>query len=256
MRIGILTDIHENVQMLHEALRQAAASRCDELACLGDIVGYDRRFYRFADRRSARECVALIRANFRWVVAGNHDLHASGRVPSWSNGFRFPEGWFAMDALQRKAVSGGKVWCYEGDDPNDLEDGDLEYLCSLPEYETVEADSATCLFSHYIFPDFTGSTTRYFERKWQLKPHWEFMNQNSLKYSFSGHSHQLFAGFAYPKAGLIFRAIQPNPNSRFTLGGEMQLVTLPPLAGDHGRTGFSVFDTQSRILTIHSLRTQ
>lgn len=256
MRIGIITDIHENVHMLREALRLAADCSCDELACLGDMVGYDRRFYRFADKRSAKECLGLIRANCRWIVAGNHDLYAAGRFPSWSNGFEFPAGWFTMTALERKAASAGKVWCYEGDDPNDLDESDVGFLRGVPEYAMFEADGTSCLFSHYIYPDFSGSTTQYIESKRQLKPHWEFMNRHKMKFSFSGHSHQLFAGFAYQKTGLLFKAIQPNPNSSFTFGNDTMLITLPPLAGDHGRTGFSVFDTRSRTLTIHTLRTQ
>ena len=55
MKIGLITDIHENANLLKEALRLAAKNKCDEIVCLGNIVGFDRRFE-------------------------NHDLFAAGRL--------------------------------------------------------------------------------------------------------------------------------------------------------------------------------
>jgi len=112
MKIGIITDIHENVEMLREALRLASVNKCDEIVCLGDIVGYDQRFYTFIQKRSATTCLDLVRSNCRWIVPGNHDLFAAGRVPSYTNGFKYPDTWFEMNAGERKKVAQGKVWCY------------------------------------------------------------------------------------------------------------------------------------------------
>ncbi|HDR68436.1 MAG TPA: hypothetical protein ENN61_05230 [Bacteroidaceae bacterium] len=120
MRLGLITDIHENMGMLSEALRLASVHQCDELACLGDIVGYDHRFYSFNPRRSAKACLDLVRSNCRWIVPGNHDLFAAKKIPSFTNGFIYPEKWFNIDLAERKKLSGGKVWCYEGEEPNDL----------------------------------------------------------------------------------------------------------------------------------------
>ena len=256
MKIGIITDIHENVSMLREAIRMASVHRCDELVCLGDIVGYDQRFYNFDTIRSAKSCLDLIRSNCRWIVAGNHDLYAAGRFPSYSNGFEYPPNWFKMDSEKRKSASRGKVWYYEREAPNDLDEDDISFLKSLPEYIAPSYYSIGCLFSHYLFPDFSGSTTRYIERNQQLKGHWEFMNLSKIKLSFSGHSHTHFTGFGYQQkingAGSFLKAIHSVPSESFTLDDEMVVILLPPLAGEKGRTGFSIMDLDSMKLNIIS----
>jgi predicted phosphodiesterase len=257
MKIGIITDIHENVEMLQESIKVAAVHKCDELVCLGDIVGYDRRFYRYNTKRSAKTCLDLIRSNCRWIVPGNHDMFAAGRVPSYSNGFEYPDIWFKMNDEDRKKASRGKVWCYEGDAPNDLGEDELLFLKSLPEYIITSVPGITCLFSHYIFPDFTGSTTQYAERNSQFKGLWGFMNLHKVKFSFSGHSHTWFTGVAYQGkingAGSFLKAIHPVPYDSINLGEDMVTILLPPLAGEKGRTGFSIIDSDSMKLNIISV---
>ncbi len=252
MKIGILTDIHENTRMLQEALRLAEVKKCDELVCLGDIVGFDKRFYKFVRERSAKKCLELIRSNCKWIVAGNHDLFAARRFPAYSNGFSYPDRWFAMSSEERKSASAGKVWSYEFDDPNDLGEDDIAFIRSLPEFITTSFMGISSLFSHYIFPDFTGSTTQYIERNRQLKAAWDFMSDRQVMYSFSGHSHGCFAGFAYRNSSSFFKAINSIPTDSFSLGNEMIVITLPPLAGDKGKTGFSIIDTETRRIDIIS----
>jgi predicted phosphodiesterase len=245
MRIGIITDIHENVEMLQESIRLAAVHKCDELVCLGDITGFDQRFYRYSNTRSAKACVELIRSNCRWIAAGNHDLHAAGTFPSYSNGFAYPEDWFKMNIEGRKTVSRGRVWCYEGDSPNDLDEDELVFIRKLPEQILVNVNDITCLFSHYIFPDLTGSTTRYVKRNTHLKEHWEFMNHFKVKYSFCGHFHNFFAGFAYKTINPFSKAIHSIPHNSFNLGDERVIIVIPPLAGERGRASFSMIDMKS-----------
>ena len=70
MRIGLLSDVHGNLPAL-EAVLEACSIRCDALWCLGDTVGYGA---------SPNECVELVRDRCELVLAGNHDLAATGRV--------------------------------------------------------------------------------------------------------------------------------------------------------------------------------
>jgi diadenosine tetraphosphatase ApaH/serine/threonine PP2A family protein phosphatase len=70
MRIGLLSDVHANLPAL-EAVVEACSIRCDALWCLGDTVGYGA---------SPNECVAIVRERCELVLAGNHDLAATGRV--------------------------------------------------------------------------------------------------------------------------------------------------------------------------------
>lgn len=250
MKIGIITDIHENAARLTTALRLSEEYGCDELACLGDIAGYDSRFYRYPDKRSARECIRLVRSNFRWIVAGNHDLFAVRKIPAYSNGFEFPPYWFEMDPPARKKAAKGKVWSHEYDEPGDLEETDIEFIRSLPEFVTAKAGGLSCMFSHYIYPDLSGSTTRYVERNHQTCLAWDFLESSNVVYSFSGHSHQVFAGFSYKSNGSFLKAIHSFPGNSFNLGNEPVIVILPPLAGEQGRSGFSIVDSESRKVTI------
>lgn len=250
MKIGIITDIHENVRILEETLKIAEEYKCDEMACLGDIVGFDTRFYDLSVKPCAKSCVGLIESNCRWVVAGNHDLYSVSRLPSWSNGFEFPENWFTIKADERKRLSEGRVWTYEYDSPNNLSEKETEYLKKLPEYIIPELGENPILFSHYIYPDFTGSTTIYVERNNQIKRHWGFMGSNSVRVSLIGHSHSIFAGFAYKNRGFSVKAFHSLPNNEFLLGDDSVIVLLPPLSGDKGKTGFTIYDTSTRKLSL------
>jgi diadenosine tetraphosphatase ApaH/serine/threonine PP2A family protein phosphatase len=68
VRIAVISDIHGNLAAL-EAVLAAVAGRCDQVWCLGDVVGYGAR---------PNECVDVVRDRCRVVLAGNHDLAACG----------------------------------------------------------------------------------------------------------------------------------------------------------------------------------
>lgn len=253
MRIGIITDIHENTGLLVGSLRIASERKCDEIVCIGDIAGYDHRFYNYDSARSAKECLRLIRANCKYITTGNHDLFAAGRFPEYSNGFAYPVDWFTLDPARRKSLAMGKVWSYEGESSNDLNEDDMEFLKKLPEFIIADFKGTKCLFSHYFAPDYTGSTTLYVERKAQLKNHWKLLMENNVSLSFCGHTHNSFTGFSYRSAGFFAKAIQSFPGSKFNLGDEVSAVILPPLSGEKGRCSFAVFDTSCNRLEILTL---
>ncbi len=72
MRVAIVSDIHGNRHAFEAVLEAVAASDCQELWCLGDLVGYG------ADPDA---CVDLARAHAAVCLAGNHDLGVCGRLP-------------------------------------------------------------------------------------------------------------------------------------------------------------------------------
>jgi predicted phosphodiesterase len=72
MRVAIVSDIHGNRQAFEAVLEAVADSECQELWCLGDLVGYG------ADPDT---CVELARAHAAVCLAGNHDLGVCGRLP-------------------------------------------------------------------------------------------------------------------------------------------------------------------------------
>ena len=103
MKICLLGDIHGNLEALHRAMEEIKQKGVDKVYFLGDLVGYG------AD---PRECIRIAKENFDIVIAGNHDLAASG-VQDYAN----------FNPQAAAAV----IWTY-----NKLDPGEKEYLSSLP----------------------------------------------------------------------------------------------------------------------------
>ncbi|HEX4009891.1 MAG TPA: metallophosphoesterase family protein [Solirubrobacteraceae bacterium] len=72
MRVAIVSDIHGNRQAFDAVLDAIGETECQELWCLGDLVGYG------ADPDA---CVALAREHAAICLAGNHDLGVTGTIP-------------------------------------------------------------------------------------------------------------------------------------------------------------------------------
>jgi diadenosine tetraphosphatase ApaH/serine/threonine PP2A family protein phosphatase len=71
MKVAILSDVHANVEALRAVLDDVDRRRVDARVCLGDSVGYG------ADPRA---CLDLLFESCATILAGNHDLAASGRL--------------------------------------------------------------------------------------------------------------------------------------------------------------------------------
>lgn len=71
MRIGLISDVHANLEALNAVLETLDGEGIDFLACLGDIVGYGAQ---------PNECCEIIRNRADVVVLGNHDAAVSGRM--------------------------------------------------------------------------------------------------------------------------------------------------------------------------------
>ena len=71
MLIGIISDIHGNREALDTVLAAVERLSCDKVVCLGDIVGYGAE---------PGYCVDRVREVSDWVVAGNHDYAALGKI--------------------------------------------------------------------------------------------------------------------------------------------------------------------------------
>jgi len=69
MRVAIVSDIHGNRHAFEAVLDSIEASDCEEMWCLGDLVGYG------AD---PDVCVELARRHAAICLAGNHDLGVRG----------------------------------------------------------------------------------------------------------------------------------------------------------------------------------
>ncbi|HEY8625465.1 MAG TPA: metallophosphoesterase family protein [Solirubrobacteraceae bacterium] len=72
MPIAIVSDIHGNRHAFEAVLDDVAASECEEMWCLGDLVGYGAE---------PDACVELARNHAAICLAGNHDLGVVGSIP-------------------------------------------------------------------------------------------------------------------------------------------------------------------------------
>ncbi len=72
MHVAVVSDIHGNRQAFEAVLGQVMQSSCEELWCLGDLVGYG------ADPNS---CVEMAQEHASICLAGNHDLVVRGELP-------------------------------------------------------------------------------------------------------------------------------------------------------------------------------
>ncbi|MFN3198031.1 MAG: metallophosphoesterase family protein [Bradymonadia bacterium] len=69
MKIGIISDVHANLEALEAAF--LVLSDVDAYACLGDVVGYGAQ---------PNECCDLIRRRVSVTVMGNHDAAVCGKM--------------------------------------------------------------------------------------------------------------------------------------------------------------------------------
>jgi predicted phosphodiesterase len=72
MRVALVSDIHGNRHAFEAVLEAIGQTRCEEVWCLGDLVGYG------ADPDA---CVELAREHASICLAGNHDLGVRGTLP-------------------------------------------------------------------------------------------------------------------------------------------------------------------------------
>lgn len=71
MKIGILSDIHGNLEAFQRVLDFYDSQGVSKLICLGDVVGYGPQ---------PDECVTLLRSVVSDTVIGNHDAAVSGKM--------------------------------------------------------------------------------------------------------------------------------------------------------------------------------
>jgi len=217
MKLGLITDIHEQAESLDRVLARLHALNCDEIACLGDIAGHDSVLYHSSGARSASACVQLIRTNCRWVVGGNHDREVAT-------------------------------------ESQDLSDEEREYLMQLPDKLIISPSRSKVLLSHYLYPDLSGSTMTFLRRLNQLEDLFDFLTREKISLAMAGHAHPPGVGFAYPSpkawTNKFRRAFHYMPYQRYELDGDLMACLLPALASRSGRPGFSVWETENKTLDI------
>lgn len=114
MKIGVLSDIHANIEALRAVFDAMDADGVDRTVCLGDVVGYGA---------SPNETCALIRARVSHTILGNHDAAVAGRM---DYSYYYHAARHALDLHARQ-----------------LEPEHMKWLKSLP-YEVREGEVQFC----------------------------------------------------------------------------------------------------------------
>jgi diadenosine tetraphosphatase ApaH/serine/threonine PP2A family protein phosphatase len=109
MRVAIVSDIHGNRHAFEAVLDAIEASECEEMWCLGDLVGYGAE---------PDACVDLARRHAAVCLAGNHDLGVVGALPleEFSRGAALAAEW------TRETITAATREFLEGLEPTYLEE--------------------------------------------------------------------------------------------------------------------------------------
>lgn len=191
MKVGILSNIHDNINKLQDAINALRTAKCDSVVCLGDMVGSTiPHCLHYFDKRDSSGVLQKLQKHCEVIVIGNHDLNAVGRIPKYTADFKYPKGWAKMDYYSKQEFSKGKIWLYENELPTLLNRNDRIHLIGLPEVQFKNYDEMVVMYSHYAYPDVTGSTSITYRNPKYLKKHFRYMNIHNAKISFSGHEHE------------------------------------------------------------------
>ena len=73
MRLGLISDIHANLEALEAVLEDMKKHKVDKIFCLGDVIGYGC---------DPIECLRLVNETCELKLMGNHEFAAMGLMPS------------------------------------------------------------------------------------------------------------------------------------------------------------------------------
>ena len=249
MKIGILSDIHEDVNSLGQILRVFEAEGCDQVISLGDIVGSDNGYYGSSRFKDANECIRLIKENCSLSVIGNHDLFAIKKLPSFCARFNYPDDWYTLPLEERQRIARGSLWDYSpAEDQIQLSDDSREYLNGLPEFTTEDVNGIQLLFSHHIYPDLSGSLRKMPTWPPDIWPHLNWMKKQGCHLAISGHTHMegTMTGNWYH----LHTTIEKN----FFTDMRRNWMTCLPVTQGGVSSGYLIFDPDTGEVSIHHIQ--
>lgn len=243
MKYALISDIHEDVINLKLALKMIEKEACDEIICLGDIMGFNKNYYEHGATKNATECLSIIRSSCSKVIVGNHDLHALKKIPQFTKGFNFPENWYGLGMDEREKHANNQVWLYnDGEQESTFIEHDKEWLESLPELDFINLGEYSIMLSHYIHPNTSGSLRGFYYDGFEFEAHKKLMEENNCVLSFAGHMH---CSGLYISSRRI-KTKRFNRTYKIKYGDS---ILIPPIVDSKNGSGFCIFDTNRLTVT-------
>lgn len=246
MRIAFVSDIHEDYISLGKALAFIKDQGANSIVCLGDISGFSELHHGHKNHKSASRTLKLLK-QADIIIKGNHDHFACKTFPKHDICFSFPDNWYSLSVKEQKEFSKNKLWLYEDDEQTDYSEKDILFLKSKKEYAVVTHQNYSLLFSHYIYPNLSGSSKNFITSTKELLTHFQWMQSLNASFSFCGHGHPALTTiyeFSQEKKLAFGNAVKLNKNS---------IIMLPAIVKNDNAQGFCIFDTESFILKAFSI---
>jgi predicted phosphodiesterase len=161
VRQALISDVHGNLEALTAVMADIATQSIDQIACLGDVVGYGP---------NPCECLDVVMSRCEFTIMGNHD-QATLFDPEGFNQVALRAIYWTRDALDRgtgTASQSTKRWDFLGELPRWYQNGEILYVHGSPRDPTNE----------YVFPE-----TIYDQKRMEL------LFDRLQKYCFQGHTH-------------------------------------------------------------------
>jgi diadenosine tetraphosphatase ApaH/serine/threonine PP2A family protein phosphatase len=215
MRIGIISDIHANLEALTESVAGLERQRPDRIVCLGDVVGYGA---------SVNECCALVRKTCEATLLGNHDAAVAGRM---DYSFYYDAARHALD------------WTASRIDPDHLEwMRSLPYVHRMDGVQFTHGNPAAPHAYEYVFA---------LEQARDLVPHLDAL----AEVNFVGHSHLCKTFALHPASGEVTEVAA----TRFGIRRGYKYVVSVGSVGQprdcDNRACFVTYDTDERVVEFH-----
>lgn len=144
MKIGIVSDVHSNMEALKVALDYLDEQQVEQVVCLGDVVGYGP---------NPNECCEMLRDINAVTLLGNHDAAVIGAM---STEYYYDAARLAIQWTRRQLSTNNLEWLYQ-----------LPYTYRRPKEDISFFHSAPICPSGYfyvVFKDDAQAHVRMFDK--------------------------------------------------------------------------------------------
>ena len=214
MRLGIISDIHSNIEALTAVLDEISSEHCDKIICLGDVVGYCA---------SPRECIDLLAESNIICLRGNHDAYVQEMSPD-----------LKIQPFAKEAI----YWTR-----NILSKQQIEWLKALPLTYSLE----NAQFTHASLEGVDGSYWPYV-----LGPEKALLHfyMQTTRYCFNGHTHVpllfTFGGLTIGMSYLKSQNLKDEPFSKYLIS----CGSVGQPRDNDKRSAYVIFDTETHDLKL------